>query len=134
MKRSLLTSALGVVVAASMISPAFASDTPKQPKKTVDVACIQKAVTDRDGTISAALQIVVAAVTKRGQDLSAAWAQTDPAARKAAVKNANTAFNGVWKTFNATRKNAWTKYKATAPNCKVPVGDAGSAGQDSGSM
>jgi hypothetical protein len=113
------------MLTAGMVLPAFAA-------KPVDGACMATAVTTRDSAISAALVPVTTAIQTRGTALAAAWNLTDLAARKAAVKAANTAFNGTWKTFNTARKNAWTAFKTASKACKVSPAEAGAADAASG--
>src|SRR5437870_4017809 len=92
MKLSLLAAAASAVIAATITLPAFAAPNAKMMKRstmTVDAACMGAAVTARDSAISTALSDVVTAIQTRGQALAAAWANTDPAARQAAVKAAD---------------------------------------------
>ncbi len=124
MKHSLLTRAASTIVAASILLPGIAaaesssSPAAKQPKKTVDTVCMATAVTTRDAAINTALNTVVTALQTRGQALAAAWGITDVVARQTAIKVANTAFAGTWKTFNTAKNTAWTQYKTTAKTCR----------------
>lgn len=124
MKSLLLTRAASALVVGSMLLPSIAfaesasSAAAKQPKKTVDTACMATAVTTRDAAINTALNVVVTALQTRGQALAAAWGITDVAARQAAIKTANTAFAGTWKTFNTAKNTAWTQYRTTAKTCR----------------
>lgn len=139
MKRSLATLAASAALAATLIVPAFAqnassaaSTMTKHGKTTVDTACMATAESMRDTAISTALQTVVTAIQKRGQDLSAAWGNADPKARKAAIKAANDAFKGTWQTFNTTRKNAWSQYKTAAKACHTSSTDVSTPNAASG--
>lgn len=139
MKRSLLVAAASTVIVATIAIPAFAegngnasSAMMKHPKTTVDTACMAAAVTARDTAISTALTAVATAVQTRGQALAAAWGNTDPKARQAAMKAANAAFAGTWKTFGSAKNAAWDQYKTAAKACHGTSTD--SANTTSGSM
>jgi hypothetical protein len=138
MKRSLIISMASTIVATSILLPSIAqaettsSAATKQPKKTVDIACMATAVTTRDTAISTALNVVVTALQSRGQALSAAWSITDVTARQTAIKAANTAFAGTWKTFNTARNTAWNQYRTAAKACRSTTVESPSA--TSGSM
>ena len=140
LSRTLMAGALAAAIALTAAAPAFAVDAPRDRATgqasgrmaNMDGTCMAAAVTARDTTISAALAPVTAAIQTRGTALAAAWKLTDPVARKAAVKAANTAFNGTWKTFNTARKNAWNTFKTAAKACKVSPADAGAADGESG--
>ncbi len=116
MKRPLLTIAASTLLSLGLVVPAFAATTKAVPK-TVDTACMATAVSTRDSSISTALATVGTALQTRGQALAAAWKIADPKAQKAALKAANTAFDGSWKTFNAARTAAWNQYKTAAKTC-----------------
>ncbi len=131
MKYSFPATAASAMLAFTMVLPGVASAA--SPKaKTVDTACMATAVGTRDTAISTALSTVVTALQTRGTALTAAWGNTDPKVRAAAVKAANTAFNGAWKTFNTARKAAWTQYRTAAKVCHSTTVDSPS--DASGSM
>ncbi|MBI3619316.1 hypothetical protein HY213_04780 [Candidatus Peregrinibacteria bacterium] len=90
----------------------------KKPNVTVNGGCMAAAVTRRDPAIAAALQLVVTAIQKRGTDESAAWTNND----KNALKAAHQAFEGTWKTFDQSRKAAWTQFATDAKACKTTAG------------
>lgn len=115
--KKFVSAAVSILIAASIITPAFAASS-ASAKPRVDGACMATAVTKRDTAVAAALQIVVTAVQTRGTALAAAWTAMD----KTAVKAANDAFKGAWKTFDTTRKAAWTQFKIDAKVCKPPKG------------
>jgi hypothetical protein len=92
------------------------------------------AVAKRDTTISTALQTVVSAVQTRGTAESTAWNDSTATQRKTDMKTATTAFAGTWKTFDKTRKAAWTQYATDAKFCKVSTTDAGSASTTTGGL
>ena len=115
-------SVASAMLALSLVTPVFAEsmmgEHGMRPNKTVDGACMAAAVTKRDTAISAALQLVVTAIQTRGTALAAAWTAMD----KNAVKAANDAFKGAWKTFDTTRKAVWATFKTDAKACKPTKG------------
>lgn len=133
MKRSLLTLGTLATVLSLSIAPAFAAKAPAA-KPTVDTACMATAVSARDTSIATALQTVVTGIQTRGQALAAAWGNTDPTARKTAVKAANTAFAGTWKTFNTARKTAWSTYAASAKKCRAAPAEVATPSNEAGSL
>lgn len=139
MKHTYLRAAAGSLLVSALLAPAFAfaSDgaaSMAENNKTVDTACMATAVSTRDTAISAALGTVVAAIQTRGTALSNAWKLTDATARKAAIKAANDAFKGTWKTFNKTRMTAWNTYRTSAKACRASTADVGAPTADTGSM
>lgn len=108
-------------------------------RKNVDTACMQTAVEKRDNAVIVAVKTFndswVKALETRRDELKAAWAMTDPAARKTAVRNAWKKYRESRKmsreTFKSARKNAWSTFKADAKACKaVTTGDEGMDNDD----
>jgi hypothetical protein len=98
--------------------------------KTLDNACIVKAIDKREGAIGVAYTEMSGkisnALSVRASALSASWAETDRATRLASR-------NAAWKTFKDTVKNVkdahrvsnqgvWASFKTDAAACRVDVG------------
>ena len=143
LSRTLMSGALSAAIAFSAAVPALAVEAPRdrasgqasgkrEAMTQVDGTCMATAATTRDTAIAAELQKVVTAIQKRGTDLAAAWAKTDAKERRTAIKAANEAFKGTWKTFNASRKAAWEAYRKAAKACKATGEDVGSPEATSG--
>ncbi len=121
MALSLSLPALAQNTAGTMATSASSKMKEKEGKKVktvVNGTCMAGAVSKRDTAISSALQLVVSAIQKRGADESAAWTNND----KTALKAANQAFMGIWKTFDQSRKAAWDQFKTEASACKTTGG------------
>jgi|GEM_PF-6396589 hypothetical protein len=155
MKRFLLLPVAGMLAASAIVTPMFAqgnyddsgsrssesshksedSSRLKPSKKLpVDYACVAQAVVARDTAISTALQTVATAVQTRGQALSAAWTMSGATLRTAAVKAANTAFAGTWKTFIKARNDAWKQFRTAVKACRLPSNQITSPTNSSGNL
>jgi len=96
-------------------------------KRTVDIACVQKAIDAREDALmnawTAHNTAVSSAYAARKTALHAAWGMTDPGARKAAIKAAWEAFRTSMKTAKETwkksRKAAWETFRASAHACNA---------------
>lgn len=128
----------GAAIALTLIVPsaAFAQgvtatgatvDQKDRANKTLDLACLSKAVETRETSImgtqtkfSSAWQ---SALTARKDALVKAWGTEDATARRAARQAAWTAFDSAMKaarsTNNTERTAAWTKYQADRAACGV---------------
>lgn len=92
--------------------------TEQTEQKTVDIACIQKAVEMRDNSLIATWDTFSVNVKKayeaRRDALKAAWALTDVRARKDAIKAAWNKFQETVKrerhALKDSRKTAWNKF------------------------
>ena len=110
----------------------------KISKDTVDLVCMQTAVTARESGVIASIDAyntdLKIALTTRMDALKAAWALTDQTARQAAVKKAWSDFNAALKgdrmTSKKSRKDAWDKFKADRKACHAS-NDAKDVGNDS---
>lgn len=116
------------VIAVSMAAPAFAesAQTGVGAKKTVDIACVQKAVDKREDALGAGWTAFNASMTSaygaRKTALHDAWGMSDAAARKTAVKTAWETFKKSAKTarqaWKTARKNAWQTFRSESKACK----------------
>jgi hypothetical protein len=96
--------------------------------KTLNVACIQAAVTEREDAVIAAIQTFfeakIAARTRLRDALVDAWALPDATSRKAARKNAEMAFKqatlSARKAWLEARMNAKKTFKTEHKACNVP--------------
>ena len=113
--------------------------TPKVQMASLNVACIQGAIADRDNAIIAAVNTyhtaVVSALTARRDAFSAAWAITDRAARREALKTALEAFRsarkGAAEAFRKARENAWSEFSKDRKACGVSAQEGQNARLDS---
>lgn len=155
MKKFLLGLIVGALVSATL--PALAANqnqnanqaanrtTEKNRLAAFDGSCMAAAVDKRDTAIVTAVATYSGAVTSalnaRKDALKAAWAKTDRAERRAAIKSA-------WKTyrdalakarsaFRTAKGNAWKQYQKDGKTCvaKTPTArtdDTTSSGVDAG--
>lgn len=90
-------------------APMYAeAKTPKMPKASVDLTCMQTAVDTREDAVATAFKgfndDVVAGLAARKTGLHDAWGLSDKVARQSAVKSA-------WKTWKTSKKSAHTELK-----------------------
>lgn len=125
------------IAAAFLLSPSAASadttgaaHTHTASKKTVNLSCIQEAVTDRETAVMEAYEsfseAIKTALTDRKTALIAAWGKTDAKERNAAIKAS-------WKEYRTDRidarkelikdrKAAWKEFRETAKTeCRSTV-------------
>jgi hypothetical protein len=110
--------------------------------KTIDTACIQRAVDAREGSLLTAVTTfttsIQAAYTARKNTLHDAWALTDSKQRKEAIKTA-------WKTFKDAKKAArkkfkddsraaWKTFRTAAKSCKGGATDTSDVGGEATDM
>lgn len=108
----------------------------KKEERKVDAVCMQNAVVTRDTAIIAAVNVQstswVKALEVRRDALKAAWAMTDAAARKTAIRDAWMHYRNTRKEirekFRGDRKAAWTQFKTEARACNGS--DAGTQDDD----
>lgn len=101
---------------------------PPAPKKTVlDVACMQAAIDKRETALITALDKFIAAskakIEARRVALKAAWALTDKAARRAAIKKAELDYkaatvSGTRRALETDKKTAWNQFKTDSKKCR----------------
>ena len=127
---------MGTIISARVaglfaFAPMYAeARSPKIPKTTVNLTCMQTAVDTREDAVSNAFKgfndDVVSALAARKTGLHDAWGLSDKVARASAVKASWTA----WKTakkaahseLKTARKSAWNTFKTTAKtSCKEVV-------------
>ena len=112
-------------------APAFAmtgTSTTKMMHKTVDIACVQKAVDTRESAIDTAFGTfstsISAALTARKSALHAAWGLTDAKERRAARKKAwsdfRSASRAAHKVLKDARHNSWSAFEKAAKACGAP--------------
>ena len=130
--KKFIACAAATMVAATLVVPAFALDVDVNTtmsvgaKKTVDIACVQKAVDKREDALGAGWTAfntsVSSAYAARKTALHDAWSKTDAAQRRSAVKAAWDAFKksaqSARKTWKEARKNAWKTFRSEAKACK----------------
>lgn len=91
------------------------------------VACIKSAVIKREDALIAGFDIYAASIKSarqlRKDALSVAWDKTVSSERRAAVKAADKAFSdssrSARKTWNETRRGAWSTFTADRKACNV---------------
>ena len=115
--------------------------TPKvQVSASINVACMQSAIVERDNAVIAAVNTyhtaVVSALTARRDAFSTAWAITDRTARKTALKTALETFRSARKsaseTFHKAKESAWSEFAKDRKACGVGAQDGqGNAKLDS---
>ena len=97
---------------------------------TINTSCMVSAVTKREAALGDAWgdlsDSLTGALTKRAEDLVAAWSKTDSKARQTANKSAWAAWKeskaSAQKTFKDTRKEVWTSFKSNVKSeCKVTL-------------
>ena len=107
-------------------------------KKTVDTACVSAAVVKREDTVSSAWKTfsdkVSTLLTTRKDTLEDAWALSDKAERKIAVKKAWAAAKVTKKSavqeYKTTKKNAWATFKTSAKACGGDVSNEASSDKE----
>ena len=136
--RKIVALAASAAIAAGIAVPAFAAEMSGSAsatvgaKKTVDIACVQKAVDKREDALIAGWTSfntsMSAAYSARKTALHDAWGMSDATARKTAVKTAWENFKKsakaarqAWKT---ARKNAWQTFRSDAKACKGAAAEA----------
>ncbi len=130
---------VSTAVACSVAAPAFAVGVNSSVRSSaaarvqVDGACMSSAVDKRDTAVIAAFDTftasVKAALTKRKDDLKAAWALTDATARKTALRTAWQNFTKSHKSardaYRVARQAAWKQFKTDSKTCKGNASDEG---------
>jgi len=103
------------------------STTPTSTTATLNLSCVQAAVTTRETAVIAAYSTmstgISTALTTRQTELTAAWGLTDNKARRNARKVAWDKFNKSVKEIRKTYKNSvnatWKKFHTDSKACKV---------------
>lgn len=117
---AVIMGALALPVAAQTPSPAARS------ARSVNLACMQASVEKRDNAMVAAFDAFSAsarsAFIARRDALKAAWGITDRAQRRAALRNAWSAFrasrHAARGAFRTARHAAWTQFRTDARACR----------------
>lgn len=108
---------------------AFADEATPTPTPTPKpgLACMQTAVSTRDGSIITAWgkfsSAITSALTVRKDALVAAWGINDRKSRRAAIRAAWNAFRGSNQSARATlkseRNSAWKQFAVDAKGCRI---------------
>lgn len=127
------TSSSTVSSSSAISSVSGIGKTRRKTLQPVTMSCIQTAVDAREQAVLSALgtytSSVVSAFQTKKTALYAAWALSDAAQRKAAIKNAWTVFaqskKSARETYKSARQTAWSTFKKTAKTCNEPMSDEG---------
>ncbi len=127
MKKIIAITSAVLISSALLTGITFAQTGTTSTDQTAALACVAKAVADREAKIQSAFSAFSSSMTSafqtRASDLASAWAMSDKTARKEAIRNAWKKFSdskrAARKTYNIATKTAWKDFKKAKKDCNL---------------